>query len=311
MNKNFAFDVTYFETHLTAETAELGQGFEVVSVFVSDHVNAKTLKTLHAGGTKVLVLRSAGFNHVDIAAAKELGIKVLRVPSYSPNAIAEHTLALILTLNRKTHKAYNRVREGNFSLEGLMGFDLVGKTAGIIGTGKIGALVCKILQGFGCQVLAYDPFVNKACENSGVKYVALDEIFKQSDIVSLHCPLTSTTQHVVNSKRLEFAKKGMMLINTGRGALVDTRAVIDSLKSGKLGYLGLDVYEEEADLFFDDLSNKVITDDVFSRLLTFPNVLITGHQAFFTNEAVNNIIHTTLKNIEAYKNSKELVNEVK
>lgn len=302
--------LTYFDAHLRAETARLAHGYPAVCVFVSDQVDAPTLAILKEGGTQVIVLRSAGYNHVDLPAAKKLGLKVLRVPSYSPHAIAEHTLCLILALNRKIYKAYNRVRDGNFSLDGLMGFDLYGKTAGVVGTGKIGALVAKLLQAFGCKVLAADPFPNPELSKMSIEYVPLPNLLVDSDIVSLHCPLTTETKHLINHKTIALMKKGVMLINTGRGALIQTEDLIEGLKTKKIGFVGLDVYEEENELFFEDLSSSIITDDVFSRLLTFPNVLITGHQAFFTKEALHNIVDTTLQNIGAFEAGKELVNQI-
>ncbi len=247
------------------------------------------------------MLRSAGFNHVDLAAAARLGLTVLRVPAYSPYAIAEHTIALLLTLNRKIHRANIRVREQNFSLDGLMGFDLHGKTMGVVGTGKIGAIVARILTGFGCTILACDPFPNQECLALGVEYTTLHDLLARSDVVTLHCPLTPQTRHLIDAAALGVCKPGMMLINTSRGGVVDTAAVIGALKSGRLGSLALDVYEEEGDLFFRDLSDQVITDDIFARLLTFPNVLITAHQAFFTKEAVRNIGETTIRNLTDFE----------
>jgi D-lactate dehydrogenase len=256
-------------------------------------------------------LRSAGFNHVDLIAARDLGLTVVRVPAYSPYAVAEHTAALILSLNRKIHRAYARVREGNFALEGLLGFDLNGRTAGIIGTGKIGTVMARIMSGFGCRLLAHDPFPNEACKELGVEYAALSDLYAASRIITLHCPLTPETHHLIDDNALKQMQNGVMLINTGRGALIDTQAVIAALKSGKIGSLGLDVYEEEADLFFEDLSGRVIQDDVFARLLTFPNVLITGHQGFFTQEAMARIAETTLGNLSDFEQGQELINEVR
>jgi D-lactate dehydrogenase len=260
-------------------------------------VDAEVLAKLALGGTRIVALRCAGFNNVDLAAAHRLGLAVVRVPAYSPHAVAEHTLGLILALNRHLPRAYNRVREGNFALDGLLGFDLCGRTAGLIGTGKIGAVVAKLLAGFECEILAIDPFQNPDCLTLGVRYVGLDELLARSDIITLHCPLTPENHHVIDATALARMKDGAMLINTSRGALVDTRAVIEALKSGKLGYLGLDVYEEEGDIFFEDRSSTIIQDDVFTRLLTFPNVLITGHQAFFTRNALEKIAATTIANI--------------
>jgi len=303
-------EVVFFEPRLSHQTADLAAGYEVVSVFVHDALDAPCLERLAAGGTKLVALRCAGFNNVDIKAAQSLGIRVVRVPAYSPHAVAEHTVALILALNRKLTRAYNRVREGNFSLNGLLGFDLHGKTAGVVGTGKIGAQVARILHGFGCRLLAYDVQEDAACRDLGASYLPLDELLAQSDIVTLHCPLLPATEHLIDESALGRMKQGVMLINTSRGGLVDTRAVIGGLKSGKIGYLGLDVYEEEEDLFFEDLSTNVIQDDTFMRLLTFPNVLITGHQAFFTDSALEKIAQTTAENIAAYQRGGALENEV-
>lgn len=300
-NAGVLHEFTFLDAGLSADTASLAAGFPAVCIFVNDHADASVIAALHAGGTRLLVLRSAGFNHVDIQAADRLDVTVLRVPAYSPHAIAEHTVALVLSLNRKIHRAYNRVREQNFALDGLMGFDLYGKTVGIVGTGRIGSCVAKILRGFDCRVLACDPVENDDCRRMGVGYVPLDELLAQSDIISLHCPLLPQTRHLINETTIARTKPGVMLVNTSRGAVVDTRAVIDALKSRHLGSLAIDVYEEEGDLFFRDLSETVITDDVFSRLLTFPNVLITAHQGFFTNEAVRNIAETTVGNLTDFE----------
>lgn len=293
-------ELIFFEVKLSPATAQLAAGHDAVCAFVNDDLGREVLGQLSKSGVKLIALRSAGFNHVDLVAAQELGLTVVRVPAYSPYAVAEHALALILALNRKLHRAYNRVREGNFSLDGLLGFDLHGKTIGIIGTGKIGAVFATMMTGFGCKLLAYDPYPNKQLE-SLVSYVSLEHLLNESDIISLHCPLTPETHHIISEKAVDQMKEGVTLINTSRGALVDTPAVIEGLKEGKIGYLGLDVYEEEGDLFFEDLSSRVIQDDVFSRLLTFPNVLITGHQGFFTREAVVNIAETTIANITAFE----------
>jgi D-lactate dehydrogenase len=301
---------TYLETRLSKDTVGLAAGHDAVCVFVNDEVDAAVLRHLHQLGIKAVALRCAGFNNVDIKTANSLGIKVVRVPAYSPYSVAEHTIALILTLNRKTHKAYNRVREGNFTLDGLMGFDLHGKTVGLIGTGKIGECTARILVGFGCRVLAYDLVPNAECEAIGVSYVSLDELYKQCDIISLHCPLTPDTYHMIGQDSISKMKQGVMIVNTSRGGLIDTKAVIQGLKSGKIGYLAIDVYEEESDLFFDDLSDKVIADDVFIRLSTFHNVLITGHQAFFTVNAMQNIADTTVANIKELAAGCALSNEV-
>ncbi|WP_311196067.1 2-hydroxyacid dehydrogenase [Antarcticibacterium sp. 1MA-6-2] len=274
-NKNHDFHLEFLDEPLNRHTAVLAKGFDAVCIFVNDSANAGVLEILASQGVKLIALRSAGYNHVDLTKAKELGIKVARVLAYSPFSVAEHTVALILTINRKTHRAYNRVREGNFSLNGLMGFDLNGKTVGLIGLGKIGMCTAKILLGFGCKVLGYDLEKSEEAENLGVEYSSLDNLYSRADIVSLHCPLTPQTHHIINKSSIAKMKKGVMLINTSRGALVDTQAVIDGLKSEQIKYLGIDVYEEEADLFFEDLSDKVIQDDVFMRLLSFNNVLIT------------------------------------
>lgn len=300
-NTSHGHQLSYFESHLDSEVAKLAQGFPAVSAFVSDSLDADTLKVLSEGGVKFISLRSAGYNHIDLEAAAKLGISVARVPAYSPSAVAEYTIALMLTLNRKTHKAYNRVREGNFSLDGLIGFEFSGQTAAVIGTGNIGAIVCRILIGFGCRVVAYDTHPSEACKQMGVEYISMEEIFKISDIITLHCPLNPATKYIINEKNLALAKDGVMLINTGRGGLIDTKAVIKALKTGKIGSLGLDVYEEEEELFFEDNSEHIIDDDIFSRLITFPNVVITGHQGFLTTTALRNIAETSLQNISDFE----------
>jgi D-lactate dehydrogenase len=311
LNKHYQHEITYFEQSLSPKTALLAQGAKAVCVFVNDVVQAETLQLLKQFGVQIIALRCAGYNNVDLPTALQLGLPAVRVPAYSPYSVAEHTVGLMLTLNRKIHRAYNRVKESNFSLDGLLGFDFHGLTVGIIGTGKIGELVARIMHGFGCTLKAFDVQKNKACEDMGVTYVELDELFATSDVVTLHCPLTPQTFHIINPDTIAKMKEGVMLINTSRGALIDTKAVIEGLKSRKIGYLGLDVYEEEGDLFFQDLSDKVIQDDVFMRLLTFPNVLITGHQAFFTQNALNNIAETTLQNLADFEAGKALKNEVK
>ena len=268
---------------------------------MNDIADAPVLTRLSELGVKLIALRCAGFNNVDLEAAEKLGMCVARVPAYSPYAVAEHTIGLILALNRRIHLAHSRVREANFSLEGLMGFDLHGTPAGVIGTGKIGEIVLQILNGFGCELYAYDPNPNPVCEQLGVKYVSLEEMYRTCFIISLHCPLVPQTHHLIDAASIAQMQDCVMLINTSRGALIDTRAVIDGLKSGRIGYLGLDVYEEEGDLFFEDLSNKIIQDDVFARLLMFPNVIVTGHQAFFTHNAVEAIAETTLANVSAFE----------
>jgi len=294
-------ELVFFETRLTAQTCRLADGFPAICAFVNDQLDAVVLRALASQGTRLVVLRCSGFNNVDLRAAQQLGLGVTRVPAYSPHAVAEHSVGLMLALNRRLYKAYNRVREGNFALEGLLGFDLCGKTVGVVGTGKIGAIVARIMRGFDCQVLAYDIQPHADVVAAGGRYVAIDELLAQADIVSLHCPLTPATYHLIDQQSLEKMKPGVMLINTSRGALIDTRAAIEALKSGRLGSLALDVYEEEADLFFEDLSNRVIQDDVFSRMLTFPNVLITGHQAFFTRNALESIARQTLENVSAFQ----------
>jgi D-lactate dehydrogenase len=294
-------ELTYFHPHLTEETVPLAEGFPAVCAFVNDRLDAGVIEALAEGGTRFVALRCAGFNNVDLHAAKRAGMSVARVPAYSPYSVAEHTVGLMLTLNRKFHRAFNRVREGNFELDGLLGFDLHGRTVGIVGTGKIGLCVARILAGFGCRLLAYDVRPNPECVALGVSYVPLPELFETSDVVTLHCPLTPDTHHLIGPETLAMMRDGVMLINTSRGGLVDTPAVVEALKAGKIGYLGLDVYEEEADLFFEDLSQKLIQDDVFSRLLVFPNVVITGHQAFFTREALRGIAETTIANLTAFE----------
>ncbi|NWE46012.1 2-hydroxyacid dehydrogenase [Pseudomonas gingeri] len=286
---------------LSLDTAALAERHEVVCAFINDDLSAPVLEQLAAGGTRLIALRSAGYNHVDLNAASRLGLSVVRVPAYSPHAVAEHAVALILALNRRLHRAYNRTREGDFSLHGLTGFDLVGKTVGVVGTGQIGATFARIMAGFGCQLLAYDPCPNPEVEALGARYLELPELLGQSRIISLHCPLNSHTRHLINRDTLAHLQPGAMLINTGRGGLVDTPALIDALKEGQLGYLGLDVYEEEAQLFFEDRSDLPLQDDVLARLLTFPNVIVTAHQAFLTHEALAAIATTTLDNIAAWK----------
>jgi D-lactate dehydrogenase len=309
-NERAGHDLRFFEPRLVPETTPLAAGFHAVCAFVNDRLDRPVLEALAAGGTRLVALRSAGFNNVDLDAAKALGMTVVRVPAYSPYAVAEHTVGLMLALNRKLPRAAARVREGNFTLDGLLGFDMHGKTAGIVGTGKIGTVVARILAGFGCRLLAYDPFPNDAAAALGVAYVPLAELLAASDIVTLHLPLTPESHHLVDAAAIAGMKPGAMLVNTSRGALLDTAAVIEGLKSGRIGSLGLDVYEEEADLFFEDLSSQVIQDDVFARLLTFPNVLITGHQAFFTEEALTAIAETTLANITAVERGEPCPNVV-
>lgn len=290
-------DAELLETRLDTKTAPLAAGSECVSVFVNDDCGEGVLSTLSDGGTNLLALRSAGFNHVDLDAADRLGITVARVPAYSPAGVAEHAAALLLALNRKIHKAYNRVREGNFSIDGLMGFDLAEKTVGIIGTGKIGVSFARIASGFGCRVIGFDPHRNEDFEAAGGRYTDLHELFSTSRVVSLHCPLTPETHHMINHDALRTLADDAILINTSRGGLIDTPALIASLKQERLGAVGIDVYEEEESFFFRDLSDRVLTDDLLARLLTFPNVLVTAHQGFFTTEAVHAIAEVTMENL--------------
>jgi D-lactate dehydrogenase len=305
-----AHELLYFEPHLTRATSGLAASAEAVCIFVNDQADAAVIAELARAGVRLIALRCAGFNNVDLAAARREHVAVARVPAYSPHAVAEHTLALILALNRKIHRAYNRVREGNFALDGLLGFDLYGKIVGLIGTGRIGTEVARILTGFGCRLIASDPLPNGDCSAMGVRYVELAELFAKADIISIHCPLTPDTRHLVNDDTLRLAKPGVMLINTSRGAVVETRAVIRALKARRLGSLGMDVYEEEAGLFFEDLSGSYIGDDVFARLMTFPNVLITGHQGFFTAEALTNIAETTIANLTAFERTGHALHEL-
>ncbi|MFS2126461.1 2-hydroxyacid dehydrogenase [Pseudomonas sp. Pseusp97] len=300
-NHGHGFELHFQQAQLREDTVALAMGFEVVCPFVNDDLSRPVLEHLAAGGTKLIALRSAGYNHVDLAAAQALGLAVVRVPAYSPHAVAEHGVGLVLALCRHLHRAYNRTREGDFSLHGLTGFDLHGRTVGVIGSGQIGEVFARIMSGFGCHILAYDPYPNDAIETLGGRFVELDELLAQSDIISLHCPLNEATRHLINARSLQRMKRGAMLINTGRGALVDTPALIEALKSGQLGYLGLDVYEEEAEIFFADRSDQPLQDDVLARLLTFPNVIITAHQAFLTREALAGIAQTTLANIAAWR----------
>jgi D-lactate dehydrogenase len=300
-NREAGHELVFLEMRLTESTAFAAEGAGAACVFVNDDCGAGVLGRLAGEGVRLLALRSAGFNHVDLAAAKRLGLTVARVPEYSPRAVAEHTVAIVLALNRKIHRAYARVREGNFALEGLLGFDLCGRTVGVIGTGKIGLAFVRIMRGFDCKVLAHDPYPKAEAEALGARYVPFIDLLGASDIVSLHCPLTPETHHLIDAKAVDAMRDGAMLVNTSRGAVIDTRAVIRGLKSGKIGSLGLDVYEEEEGLFFENLSDKVITDDIFARLLTFPNVLITGHQAFFTVEALTAIAETTIGNISSFE----------
>jgi len=309
-NSQYGHEFTFFEPRLTAETANLAAGFPAVCVFINDKVDAAVLKTLASNGTKLIALRSAGFNNVDLDVASELGMTIVRVPAYSPYAVAEFAVGLILMLNRKLYKAYNRVRDDNFSLDGLLGFDLYGSTVGVVGTGKIGQCFIQMMRGFGCNILAYDVHQNSTCIEMGTKYVELAELLSSSDIVSLFCPLLPETYHLINPDTIKQMKQGAMLINTSRGGLVDTKAVIEGIKSGQIGYFGTDVYEEEADLFYEDLSNTVIQDDTFQLLQSFPNVVITAHQAFFTRNALQAIAQTTLSNITDVEQGRPCPNAV-
>ncbi|WP_291963455.1 2-hydroxyacid dehydrogenase [Maribacter sp.] len=310
-NADYDYNFSFYETALNPDTAKLSAECNVVCVFVNDVVNEETIKILSANGIELIALRCAGYNNVDLEAADKEGIKVVRVPAYSPEAVAEHALALILTLNRKTHKAYNRVREGNFSLKNLIGFNLSNKTIGIIGTGKIGATFGKLLKGFGSKLIAYDIAENEELVAAGVEFLPLEEVFQQSDIISLHCPLNKHTKHIINKASIAKMKDGVMIVNTSRGALIKTEDAIAGLKDRKIGYLGIDVYEQEENLFFEDLSEHIIQDDMILRLLSFPNVLITSHQAYFTKEAMDQITTITLNNIKSFETGSELENEVK
>ncbi len=294
-----ALEVEYLEARLDERTASLAAGSPAICAFVNDDLSEPVLSVLVDGGTRLVAMRCAGFNNVDLDAAERLGVTVVRVPSYSPNAVAEHTLALMLGLNRHVHRAHARVRDGNFSLEGLVGFDMAGKTAAVVGTGKIGTIVARLLWHLRCVVLAVDPVEDQHLVELGVTYVSLDEALASADIVTLNCPLIEQTHHLIDEAAISIMQPGAMLVNTGRGALIDTKAVLDALKSGRLGSLALDVYEEEGELFFEDRSDEIIGDDVFARLLTFPNVLITAHQGFLTREALAAIAETTLRNVSS------------
>jgi len=297
-NTPYGFELQFWETHLGPHIVNaIDEGTEVVCVFVNDRLTAEVIETMAAKQVKIIALRCAGFNNVDLEAAKKHGIRVCRVPAYSPEAVAEHAVAMLLTLNRKTHKAYNRVREQNFSLNGLLGFNLHGRTIGVIGTGKIGRAFCKIVLGFGCKVLAFDPFEDESLKASGVQYLPLEELLPQADVISLHCPLTPENKYLINRETLAAMKPGVTIINTSRGALINTDEVIAALKSAHVAYLGIDVYEQEEKLFFKDLSGSIIEDDKIQRLMSFPNVLVTGHQAFFTEDALAQIATVTLNSI--------------
>lgn len=309
-NASGGHEFNFYEEKLSVHTAKLAEGHTAVCVFVNDMLNARVLDILQNQNIRMIALRCAGFNQVDLRHAASLGIKVAHVPAYSPYAVAELALTLVMALNRRIHRAYNRVRDGNFSIDGLLGFDVHGKTVGIIGTGKIGRVLTELFSGFGVNILGYDLFPNPAFNEIGGKYVELDTLFSESDIISLHCPLTPQTFHIIDGQSIAKMKKGVMIINTSRGALVDASAVIEGLKSEQIGYLGLDVYEQEADLFYENLSERIIQDDVLQRLVTFPNVIITSHQAYFTDTALENIANTTIANLTAFENGDVLTNEV-
>lgn len=310
-NEKYEYSIDFFETKLSLKSVSLTKGYDVVCIFVNDNINKELADKLVENGVKLIALRCAGYNNIDFKAVADR-IKVVRVPSYSPYSISEFTVSIMMALNRKIHRAYLRTKEANFSINGLLGFDMNGKTAGIIGTGKIAKIVIKILRGFGVNVIAYDLYRDEAAATElGFTYVGIDELFKQSDIISLHCPLTKESEYLINKESIAKMKNGVMIINTGRGKLIETKALIDGLKSKKIGSAGLDVYEEEADYFFEDFSDKLLDDDTLARLLTFNNVLITSHQAFFTEEAVQSIAETTMKNINDFENGRVLENEVK
>ncbi|MEL6495470.1 MAG: 2-hydroxyacid dehydrogenase [Cyanobacteria bacterium J06623_7] len=309
-NQEHGHELKFFTPSLNSQTANLAAECDAVCAFVNDVLDRQTLGILNDLGIRLIALRCAGYNNVDLPQAAELGFTIVRVPAYSPYAVAEHAIALILTLNRKLHRAYYRVREGNFALNGLLGFDLHGRTVGIIGTGKIGRITGKIIHGFGCRILAYDPYPHQEFGDRYGEYVSLESLLSQADIISLHCPLTEATHHLIDDSAIAKMKPGVMLVNTSRGGLIDTQAVIRGLKSKQIGHLALDVYEQESSIFFEDLSAEIIQDDVFERLLTFPNVIITGHQAFFTVEALTNIAETTLENITAIALNRSCSNQV-
>jgi len=309
-NQQFDYSIDYFDVRLDAKTSRLAHGYPVVCAFVNDDLSRPVLTDLVNNGTRLLAMRCAGYNNVDLVAAKELGLTVVRVPAYSPEAVAEHSVGLMMTLNRRIHKAYQRTRDANFALDGLVGFNMFGKTAGIIGTGKIGIATLRILKGFGMRLLVNDPFQNQAAIELGAEYVDLDTLFRESDVISLHCPLFQENYHLLNAQTFAKMKKGVMIINTSRGALLNSQDAIEALKQGKIGALGLDVYEEESELFFEDKSNEVITDDTFRRLSACHNVLFTGHQAFLTREALLSIAGTTLNNTKIFAANEKSGNEV-
>ncbi|WP_375322207.1 2-hydroxyacid dehydrogenase [Aliivibrio logei] len=300
INQKYQFECQYFNFQLTESTAPIANGADVICAFVNDDLSAPVLRKLAEQGTKLIAMRCAGFDRVDLNAAKELGIQVVRVPAYSPEAIAEHAVGMMMCLNRRFHKAYQRTRDANFSLEGLTGFNFFGKTVGVIGSGKIGLATMRILKGLGMEILCYDPYPSQVAIDLGVRYTTLDDIFTHSDVITLHCPLTSENTHLLDTDSFEKMKDGVMLINTSRGGLLNSANAIEALKAGKIGALGLDVYDHEKELFFQDKSNDIITDDVFRRLSACHNVLFTGHQAFLTDEALENIAATTLRSIDAF-----------
>ena len=310
VNEKYNYDIRYYKGHLNPNNVVLTQDADAVCIFVNDTADATVINAMVNNGVKLLALRCAGFNNVDMKAAKGK-LPVVRVPAYSPYAVAEYSLALMLSLNRKIHRAYWRTRDGNFSLNGLMGFDMHGKTIGIIGTGKIAKILIRLLKGFGMRILAYDLYPDmKFAGEEGISYVSLDELYRESDIISLHCPLTDQTKYMIDKDSIDKMKEGVMIINTGRGQLINTNDLIEGLKEKKIAAAGLDVYEEEGEYFYEDKSDKIIDDDVLARLLSFNNVIVTSHQAFFTKEALHNIAETTLQNIEDFRCHRPLVNEV-
>jgi D-lactate dehydrogenase len=310
-NLKTSYNLRFLESPLNVDNTALIKNEKVICVFVNDQVNAEVIAQLKEKGVELIALRCAGFNNVDLAAATAAGIRVVRVPAYSPHAVAEHAVTMLLSLNRKIYKSYNRIRDNNFTLAGLEGFDLYGKTIGVIGTGNIGMVFCRIMLGFGCKVIAHDVYENKELVQAGVVYKSLQEVIAEADVISLHCPLMPETKHMINRESIASMKKSVILVNTSRGGLIDTVAVVDALKKGHIGALAIDVYEQEEHLFFQDFSDTIIMDDVLSRLTTFPNVLITAHQGFFTREALTQIAEITLDNIRCYSEKKELTNEVK
>ncbi len=311
-NKRFGFELKYYKAHPTHDNILLVQGASAVCVFVNDPLTADLIAEMGRMGVKLIALRCAGFNNVDIAAAHKAGIRVVRVPAYSPHAIAEFTLGLILAVNRHLPRASARTRDGNFSLQGLLGFDLYGKTIGVVGTGKIAKVLIELLQGFGMRILGYDPYPDTAfAAKNGLEYTDIDTLLHEADIITLHCPLTQENHYMINARTIAKMKPGVMIVNTGRGGLIDTEALIQGLKSRHIGSAALDVYEEEGDYFYEDISDNIIEDDTLARLLSFNNVLLTSHQAFFTREALTNIATTTLQNIKDFADGKELINEVK